>query len=65
MIHTRIAVIDGDNIDQDVIDYGAQLIRAGELVAFPTETACLLYTSWQGDEVYKDRYTYGRRYCNT
>jgi L-threonylcarbamoyladenylate synthase len=54
LIHTRIAVIDGDNLDEDVIDYGARLIRAGELVAFPTETVYGLgANALDGRAVYK------------
>ena len=38
MIDTQIAVIHGGNMDEDIIDHAAQLIRDGKLVAFPTET---------------------------
>lgn len=38
LVHTRLAQVNPLNIDQALIEQAAALIRAGELVAFPTET---------------------------
>jgi L-threonylcarbamoyladenylate synthase len=38
MIHTRIIAVDPHNPDPAAIEEAAQAIRAGQLVAFPTET---------------------------
>ena len=37
-METKFAVVDEKNVDKEVIEQAGQILKAGGLVAFPTET---------------------------
>ena len=37
-MQTEILKIDRENIDENILNHAAEIIKKGELVAFPTET---------------------------
>jgi len=55
-INTRIAKIDADNPDQAVIQLAADIIKAGGLVAFPTETVYGIGASAYNNDAVKQIY---------
>ena len=64
MKETLIFKIDPERIDKKIILYGARIIRAGGLVAFPTETVYGLAANLLNKDAVKDLYRVKRRARN-
>ena len=52
-MQTEVLRVDRNNIDQKIIKKAADLLKKGELVAFPTETVYGLGASGLNDEACK------------